>query len=270
MPEKGIIEPCLLKGEDLPGETPLYQYLSIEKFLYLRVWKRVTFSRITSWLDAYEGFRFDYFNKFLSVPEFADNKNDDFFGSCWSLQNEDICLFVDSREYEAALEELKKEGSASMWEAYCRYGGVRIKTTINKLNELFATKLSECKLLRRGKVYYEPKEIYNTIEGISTFFAKPISFRHESEYRYILLPNKPKDEKLIYFEIGDLFHLIDEILVAPATKANKWISRTLYNIGVGISIAPHREENVKNGKQFCRISQLYGKISEDTDHFDMV
>jgi hypothetical protein len=104
MSKKGFIEPCLLKGDDLPGETPLYQYLSIEKFLYLMVWKRLTFSRITSWPDAYEGFRLDFFKRFLRVPEFADNKKGDFYGSCWSLQTEDICLFKDYREYQAALE----------------------------------------------------------------------------------------------------------------------------------------------------------------------
>jgi hypothetical protein len=159
-----------------------------------------------------------------------------------------------------------------MWETYCKYGGVRIKTTLDKLNDLFSNRLSECKLLQRGKVHYEPEEIYNTIEGISTLFTKRISFRHESEYRYILLPNESKKDKFIYLEIGnlgDLFNLIDEILVSPATSANKWISRTIYKYGVDRFNSPERGENDKNGKQFCRISKLYSSISEDTSHFDM-
>lgn len=272
MPKRVLIEPCLLRGGDLPGETSIYKYLSIETFLYLMAFKRLTFSRITSWPDAYEGFRFEFFSRALNDKKFEKNKKDDFFGSCWTLQSEEPCLFEDHREYESAIEELKENGSASMWESYCKFGGVRIMTTLDKLNNLFSTNLQNCKVINRGKVHYEPKAIYS-IEAhnlISTFFTKQISFRHESEYRYILVLNEPKEEGLLYVEIDNLFDFLDEILVAPAKRANKWVIRTLYNIGVGISIAPHRGANVKNGTQFCRISQLYGTISEEIGHFDML
>ena len=269
MPE---IEPYLLRGDDdLPDETPLYNYMKIEEFLHLIEFKRLIFSRITSWPDSYEGFLFEFFKRVQNDPLLKDNKKDDFYGSCWSLQTENICLFRNDREYQSALKEIRESGSASMWESYCKNGGVRIKTTLGNLNKLFLKELSECKLIERGKVLYEPEGIW-TIESadlISTFFTKRISFRHESEYRYILIPNEYPKGKLIYVAIDDLFDLIDEIMVAPAIRANKWISRTLYNIGVGISISPGRPANEKNGKQFCKISQLYGLISHELGHFDM-
>ncbi|MHB9073106.1 MAG: hypothetical protein ACYC6G_06240 [Desulfobaccales bacterium] len=269
MPE---IEPYLFKGEDdLPDETPLYNYMKIEEFLYLIEFKRLIFSRITSWPDSYEGILFEFLKKIQSDPLLKDNNKDDFYGSCWSLQTENICLFRDDREYQAALKEIRESGSASMWETYCKNGGVRIKTTLGKLNELFLKKISDSKLIKRGEVIYEPEGSF-TLESpdlTSTFFAKRISFRHESEYRFILIPNESNKEKLIYVEIDDLFNLIDEIMVAPTIKANKWISRTLYNIAVDIFISPERGANVKDGKQFCRISQLYGSISEELGHFGM-
>jgi hypothetical protein len=266
------IEPYLLKGEeDLPDETPLYNYMKIEEFLHLIEFKRLIFSKITSWPDSFEGFLFEFFKKFENDPLLKDNKKDDFYGSCWSLQTEDICLFRNDREYQAALQEIRETGSASMWETYCKNGGVRIKTTLSKLNKLFFKKLSDPKLIKRGEVHYEPKVILN-IEPqnlISTFFTKKVSFRHESEYRYILIPNKLENGKLIYVEIDDLFDLIDEIMVAPAIKANKWISRTLYNICVDTFISPEGWTNNKNGKEFCKISQLYGLISNNIGHSDM-
>ena len=278
MDENVTIRSCLLQGDnDLHGETPLYKYLSVEAFLYLIEFKRLIFSRITTWPDAYEGVRFESFNKFKKNPEYSKNKKDDFSGSCWSLQSEDKRLYDDNddmkeKNYQAAIDELKRNGSAAMWESYCKYGGVRIKTTLDKLNKLFSTKLQNCRLFRE-KVYYEAASSWSkTIKApniISALFMKRIPFRYESEYRYILVLNESK--KIISVEIDDLFDLIDEILFAPATPPNKWISRTLYNIGVGISINPDRGEiNIKNGEQFCRISQLYGSISEIVGHYNMV
>ncbi len=259
------IEPYLLKGgEDLPDETPLYNYMKIEEFLHLIEFELLIFSKITSWPDSYEGFLFKFFNQFTNDQLLKDHTKDDFYGSCWSLQTEDTCLFRNDREYQAALQEMRESGSASMWETYCKNGGVRIKTTLGKLNKLFLKKFSDSKLIKRGKVLYEPEGTW-TVESedlTSTFFTKRISFRHESEYRYILIPNKLENVKLIYVEIDDLFDLIDEIMVAPAIKANKWISRTLYNIGIDRFNSPERDTNKKNGKYFCRISQLYGLISQ--------
>ncbi len=95
----------------------------------------------------------------------------------------------------------------------------------------------------------------------SALFMKRISFQYETEYRYIIVPNQHLKEDMITVPINDLYDFIDEILVSPATASNEWISRTLYKIGYKIS-PPHSGLNAKNGKQFRRISQLYGLISQ--------
>ena len=275
MPEKIVIEPCLLHGEkDLSNETSIYKYLSTESFLYLTTFHRLIYSRINSWPDSFEGYRFEFLQRIETDPEFKTKTKNDFYGSCWSLQTDDICLYDEQKDYETAIEELERTGSAAMWESYCKNGGVRIKTSIGKLNSLFERQLSDCRIFR-GNVYYEPAEIWSktlkTPNLISTLFHKRIPFRYESEYRYILVVDKPIDKRLIYAVIDDLYDFIDEILISPATQQNKWISRTLCNIGIGISINTHRDTNVniKNGNQFCRVSGLYSKISSEIGHFDM-
>lgn len=268
------IQPCLLEGEeDLPEDTPLYKYLPIESFLYLYEFNRINFTRITSWPDAYEGARYEFLKKAKKDKQFSEKGKNDFFGSCWSLQTEEICLYDRSEDHEMALEELKKNGSASMWDSYCRNGGVRIKTTLGKLNKIIANGINDAQAYR-GKVYYEPVNSWNktikTYDVVSALFMKPISFRHEAEYRYIIVPNSPIEESIIPLKTGNLYDFIDEILVAPAIPSKKWVSRTIYNICVGISCHPDCHGiNHKNGNQFCRVSPLYGVISGTVGYYDM-
>jgi hypothetical protein len=222
-------------------------------------------------LDVFEGSGYEFFKKATKDRQLANK--DDFYGSCWSLQYEEKCLYKNDEEHKLAIEELEKEGSAPMWEAYCRNGGVRIKTTVGKINNLLSGYLGDFKIYR-GRIFYEPAsstkktmEIYKNPGFVLAFFLKRISFRYESEYRYIIAPNKHLEENIISIPTSHLYDFIDEILVSPATASNKWVSRTLYNIGVRISEPPGL--NAKNGKQFCRISQLYGLISQVLGHQDM-
>jgi len=267
------IKSCLLEGEeDLPDETPLFKYLSIESFLYLVEFRRLNLSRITNWPDAYEGTRFEFFRKIKTQDEFSNNTKDDFYGSCWSLQTEEPCLYESQEVHKLAIDELYRNGSAAMWEAYCKNGGVRIKTTLKKLNALFLNGLANCSIYR-GKVFYEPATSWNkTIKTsglISLLFMKRISFRHEAEYRYILVSDEPRQESIIDVSTWKLSDFLDEILVSPATSSQKWISRTLYHLGVDISLENRICINSKNGNQFCRISQLYGLVSEIVGHGHM-
>jgi hypothetical protein len=268
------IQPCLREGEDdFPADTPLYKYLPIEAFLYLNEFERINFTRITDWPDAYEGSRFEFFSKAKNDQRYSNKSKNEFYGSCWTLQTDDLCLYESTKEYDEAIKELLRNGSASMWDSYCPNGGVRIKTTIGKINKLILCGAQDCSVFR-GKAYYEPATSWNktikTYDLVSTLFMKRVSFRHEAEYRYILVPNKESQELIISLPIGNLFEFIDEILISPATTSKKWVSRTLYNMSVGISLNPkHQGANHKNGKQFCRVSQLYGIISETLGHYEM-
>lgn len=267
------IKSCLLEGDDdIHEETPLFKYISIESFLYLVEFKRINFSRITNWPDAYEGSRFEFFRKINIQDGFSNNTKKDFYGSCWSLQTEEPCLYENQEAYKLAMDELYRDGSAAMWEVYCKNGGVRIKTTLKKLNELFLNGLAKCNVYR-GKVFYEPTTSWNktikTADLISLLFMKRISFRHEAEYRYILVSDKHRQESIIDVSTEKLSDFLDEILVIPATSSKKWISRTLYHLGVDISLENGICINSKNGNQFCRISQLYGPVSQIVGHGNM-
>lgn len=253
-----MVKACLSHGNnDLPSDTPLYKYLSIEAFLYLLHFNELTFSRFASWPDAYEGFRFQFLKELKKDRQFSGFTQKDFLGSCWSLQTEDRRLYDNEKAFARAMEDLQINGSASMWETYCRNGGVRIKTSIGKIDERLQRHHKDFQIFR-GAVYYEARTDWQktTKSGlISSLFMKPVAFRHESEYRYILLPNISTGKVVVTVPFGDLFEFVDDVLVSPATKSNKWISRTLYNIVCKIAIAR------KHQKQFCKISQLYGQIS---------
>lgn len=254
------VHPCLRKGEkDLPQDTPLYKYLPIEAFLYLMHFNILTFSRFASWPDAYEGARYELFKQFKNDPQFSGLTKNDFFGSCWTLHTEDSCLYKNKKEHKLAVEDLHRNGSASMWETYCRNGGVRIKTSLGKIDDLLNNSLNSYKVFR-GSVYYESvidfQKTTKTSDLVSTLFMKRLAFRHEAEYRYILVPNSSANKTLITIPFGVFFEFFDEVLISPGTNSTKWISRTLYNIVSEIAIARRYQ------KQFCKISQLYGPISE--------
>ncbi|PCH83256.1 MAG: hypothetical protein COB89_05815 [Piscirickettsiaceae bacterium] len=261
------IEECLFKAEKkIDLSTPLFRYLSLEGFLFLIEFGRIGFSKIETWPDSYEGSNFD-FMKTLSEEKRSGKNVSDFYAGCWSLHEEPRVLYENNHEYESAVKELTEHGSAAMWETYCKNGGVRIKTTIGKLLECFESELVDCGLYH-GKVYYEAASSFNktimTPSLIHTLLHKRVSFRYESEYRFILETNSKRDEPLITVQVGDLYDFLDEILVSPATSSNEWVARSIYHAGVDISINPrkHSSINSKNKKQFCRISRLYSFVSE--------
>jgi hypothetical protein len=175
------IQVALLNGDhDLREDTPLYKYLSIKSFMDLIKFGRLSISRMISWSDKYEGVRFEYLQQFREkYPDFSGIKKDDFFGSCWTLQTEDACLHENHKEHRFALDDLQKDGSASMWEAYCNSGGVRIKTTIGKIDALLET-ICDKFIIFRGKVNYEASAIWKKIANsdplVSTLFVKRIPY----------------------------------------------------------------------------------------------
>ena len=256
---------------ELPGSTPVYRYLSTEAFLFFLEYKRILITKISEWPDSYEGTRFEFLKR-AKNNEFAGIDIDDVYASCWSLQTEERCLFLSENEYTSACDELAKSGSAAMWESYCKNGGVRIKTTLEKLRGLLANQLLG-KDIYHGKVYYEPSGNWERTTKasslISTLLHKRVSFRSEAEYRFIVV-GKNITEKRISVPVGDIYDFVDEILISPATTSNRWLSRTLYNIAVGLSISfPERTTiNNKQGNQYCRISQLYNQVTETIGHND--
>jgi hypothetical protein len=262
------MEACIFNDEkDLDGNTPIYKYMSIEGFLYLLKYEQIMFSKLTSWPDASEGARFDFFQRIHGDDKYSKKAKSQFLGSPWSLQTENSCLYSDEKKHKNAEEELKKVGSASMWETYCKQGGVRIKTTIGKVEKALNSS-DNCFDSFKGIVQYEPSSSWNkTLNSsglISKLFVKRVSFRYESEYRFILVAENEIKKSQIFFNVGNLFDFVDEFLICPAISSNTWISRMLYHYAVGTSSPINIPgTNQKNGRQYCRISNLYGNISEE-------
>jgi len=240
----------------------------MESFLYFLLHKEIMFSKLSSWPDAFEGARFEFFKQIENEDEYSNKTKDHFFGSSWTLQTENSCCYCDSDEHETAEKELREVGSASMWEVYCRNGGARIKTTIGKVETILKQKANnyDC---HKGEVHYEPSDYWNrtltTSNLISKLFIKRVSFRHESEYRFILVANKNTETNQIFFDVASLYDFVDEFLISPAISNNVWISKMLYHYAISESKSKDSVgTNYKNGKNYCKISQLYEKnISEE-------
>lgn len=261
------MEVCIFQNEkDLDRNTPIYKYMSVEGFLFLLKYEKIMFSKLTSWPDAYEGARFDFFKQIHKDDKYSDKSKDHFFGCSWSLQTENSCFYNDKEEHQKSEKELQKIGSASMWEAYCKQGGVRIRTTIGKMESILKNQTNNFEAYR-GTAQYEPSSYWNKALSstglISKLFIKRVSFRHESEYRFILVAEKEIPDNQVFFNVGRIFDFVDEFLISPATKSNAWVSRLLYHYAVSTSIALDIPgTNHKDGRQYCRISNLYGNISE--------
>ncbi len=262
------ITECLFgEEESISLSTPIYRYLSLESFLFLLESKRISFSKIKNWPDSFEGSHFDFMSQ-LRKEKHAKHNVREFYASCWTLQEEPRVLYSTEREYKNAVDELNQHGSAAMWQSYCQNGGVRIKTTVGKFIDL-CQEYPSGYTLYYGPVYYAAANSFTkTIKApdqIYTLLHKRVSFRYESEYRFILITDSERDHSIVTVQTGDLFDFIDEILVSPATESEEWIARTIYHMSVDITIDyPKRTDvNAKDGKRFCRISQLFKSINED-------
>lgn len=237
----------------LPLETPLYRYLSAMAFLDLLANSSLGFAKISSWDDDQEGTRFDAMKMKLDHP-YSKKEKDDFYASCWTLQTEDRLLFrSDEVAFQNSVNELAKLGSDAMRRAYCAGGGVRIKTTLAKLEALFCNANLRTTMLYGGRVYYDSDdskwELTPKHHPVSAFLQKRFCFRSEAEFRFLFCATERMADTHIKVPIDNLTGFIDEILVSPAKLANKWNSQVLCH-------------TAKRFVQNSRISQLYGPVGQ--------
>jgi len=253
--------PSALEG--ITKDTVLYKYFSYETFCKFLNEPRLKLVKQTKWDDKFEGHRHNFFQKAYR----HDPKAECYRAMCWTLGIEDpICYGNDSAIHEAAIKELHEFGHAAMWESYCRSGGVRIKSTYGKLKELLNKGLPRGEIWA-GKVRYEPESLWRSLPGttglVGQLFIKGVTFRHEAEFRFVLLPDNqecPDDEN--YLPINNPYEFIDEFLIAPERVKDPWGAKSLYdNCRDRFSTPIYGPTNIKNGVTHCRISQLYGNIS---------
>ena len=245
---------------ELGENTPLYHYLSTDRFISLLGLKKIWLKQITKWDDFREGAYHKYKQYTNQSHELANRHLNDFYGSCWSLQVEDHRLYSDEAEFTLANDELARDGVDAMWRAYCPAGGVRIRTTQKKLRDLLLASLPPGGHLVGGQTYYAPLggNLDKTIE--SSFFAglfhKRIPFRSETEYRFIYThkPNTENKGDCIETSIGSDFGFIEEVLVSPAGADSKEMHNRFHAL---VDITQRR---TGLSDMDCRISRLYGVI----------
>jgi hypothetical protein len=144
--------------EALPPDTRVYRYLSIDAFDRFRNCG-VSLTRISTWPDRFEASDFAFF---VNAERFTDPRSKtNFFASCWTLESEDPAHFDCHDSYRRAQEELVRDGSGSMWEAYCGRGGVRICTTLGKLDQAFSEQL-----FASSSLQWRPLELISGGSGV--------------------------------------------------------------------------------------------------------
>jgi hypothetical protein len=259
------------EGESLAADTLLYKYYSVDSFLYLWQFNRLLFRRITDWPDAYEGMIYEFLRKVKKRQSVDIAPAQEYFGCCWTLQQDDPRLHSDQGDVSTANAELAKNGSASMWESYCHSGGVRIAVRFENLISLLHEALGAGQLYH-GTACYKPENSWKHALGerdpVCSLFTKRIAFRYESEYRFIYIPEEASQGG-VGIQFDNFYDLIDEVLIAPPISHRCWVARTLYNTVVNGLVDPDRPTNQKNNSKYCRISQLYGEVSEQIGHVHM-
>ncbi|MBS0235169.1 MAG: hypothetical protein JSR99_17010 [Proteobacteria bacterium] len=249
--------------EALPSETRVYRYLSIEGFDRFCNFG-VSLTRISIWPDRLEASDFAFF---VNAERFGDLRSKtNFFASCWTLEREHPAHFDCHDSYRLAQEELERDGSGSMWEAYCGQGGVRICTTLGKLDQALIKRLSKTENIYRGRVRYlasdDPRRVVGKNQLEEVLFYKRIGYRHEAEYRYVL-HNSEEQSDYITAPIDDYYLFLDEILVFPLKdERTDAIANDLHSKGVSIATGPMIGTNMKDHRHFCRVSKLYGLASQ--------
>ena len=195
--------------EDSDFEKPIYRIIPIDRLIDMFRNKELILPQVKIWEDVYENFFLK--SKFREADGKTFTIDDDFeeyYGQCWSFAKD----------------------SDALWRIYSpNKQGVQIKTTVNKLLDMFMTSslvtadggygLSlDTKI---GKVkYLNQTEMIKWIEedGLDMFdiqphiskslFVKRLEFKHEEELRIIYfadskLDNRVKSKtKLAVFEIN--------------------------------------------------------------------
>jgi hypothetical protein len=252
------------------NSTILYRYISIESLKYF-IKGSFSLNRVSAWPDRMECADFE----FLQSGPKTDEKRlaKDFFASCWTTDQILENSLPPDYSVQLANDELKSEGSASMWEDYCKNGGIRVATTLEKLLSIFEIAAPAEATVYYGLVNYMAKRDnarFNNLERIEkTLFQKRIGFQHENEFRFV--GNfADENENYVQISVPNYWEFLDEILVFPIKNSGQ-IDRAkrLHDLGVCLA-AKNWSGNSKNGRHFCKVSQLYGQVSNEIGNIHLL
>lgn len=243
---------------EISDDAPLYRYYDLPSFLYLMASRRLRLSKISKWPDKFEGTSYKFSSRVYRHNELSC---DCFWGSCWTQDVDVRECHRNNESYNRANAELKENGSAAMWGSYCGGCGVRVMSTFGKIKSI----IEDFAGTEKVNFEYGPIEYSSVLrireERFRSLFHKRTPFRHESEYRFIVVDEGLKLER-VEISIGNPFDFFDEMLVSPTTKTNEWLTDVVYqsvvaSVGLG--------GGAKNGKAFVKKSQLYSLASHEVN-----
>lgn len=221
----------LIGIEDKDNEKEIFRIFPMDRFLEVLEEKKLTFVKPRLWRDPMDRLLFEYYFHNRESKDSGNSRHkDSYFAQCWTLTYE----------------------SHALWNEYAPlHNGVRVKTTIGKLRELFNDHPlnSEGNSWQMGCVNYLPineikemleKDWPDSSELAHTLLIKLSQYSHEQEVRIIF--NCNGDEAIsgsdIYRDIKiKPLELLDKLLLDPRMPEN------IYNVYKEKFLAYGFEEN---------------------------
>ncbi len=227
------------KEEFEEGEY-LWKYFDLHKFLHFISEKKLYFTRLDKFDDPLEGLSNKILGE-LSVYEQFDIKEEDLNPVIKErhLQSQKSRkTFVDNGTKESQTTQfancwfLGKKESFAMWQLYSNKDSVVVRYKPKDLLTIvkaFAKSYihDSFKIFSFGKVVYEniwPFNLFKTQVSSATIsaFKKDSSYKHENEYRFVIITPKEKANEFSQFELflGDISK--DDVLVFANPHMEDW------------------------------------------------
>lgn len=197
-------------------DTPLYKYFTIGAFMQMYGSKTIRFSKITDWLDKFEGFRNKFSKKISHNGEHVEVNC--VFGSCWSQ-------VIDAKEFYKCDIINAKESKVLHWcgqkmsdTSGCGNIGVRGKSTLGKICSVVEGYVADKKYLKfiHGEVEYD-HGLLPKLDTTADLFHKIFPLSHEREYRFLVI-DTDKTGGEVAIPLNNPFEIFDEFLISPTIK----------------------------------------------------
>jgi membrane-associated HD superfamily phosphohydrolase len=186
----------LIRFDDSELDSRVYRFIPFESLLEILLFKRLTLPKINCWDDPYESYFFntEVFHNNIDTSPSLKEITTRLYGQCWTLTPE----------------------SDAMWRIYSNdKKGIRISTTLRKLNKLTNNSQSENDSICIGKVdYLSLDEIESSIKNekyftqimnseffFGTLLKKRNEFKHENEIRIIYCSGHDFKSQLCHYSL---------------------------------------------------------------------
>lgn len=210
----------LIRLEESDCEKEIYRIFPMQWFLEALEHKQLTFVKPRLWKDPLDRLIFEYYFHSPDEKHIKAECRDDYFAQCWTLRYE----------------------SQSLWSEYAPLqDGVRVRTTIGKLIEVFRKHplskndyswfmgqvdylpIDEIKKWVGKELPYEDVDYHSPLGQAHTLLIKLNQYSHEQEVRIIFNSNGNTSisSQELYKEVSiEPLDLFDKLLLDPRMPEN--------------------------------------------------